>query len=380
MSAETSSKPNIFSESKKGPAASLEEIIAGEIRSEGPVSFARFMELALYHPQLGYYERHTRQTGRSGDFYTSVSVGSLYGELLAFEFVRLLEALPGPVQLVESGAHDGELARDILNYLRQYCPALFERLGYWIIEPSAARREQQRSKLEPFGGRIKWHAELSGGLEFRGICFSNELLDAMPFHVFRWSASAQHWREWGVGLEPNRLGWAELPSPSDRDTVRLLPDVPPELGEVLPDGYAVEVSPAAVNWWGKAACALREGFLWTADYGLTQEEMLRPERKDGTLRGYHRHQATREVLQNPGEQDLTAHVNFSRIIQAGERRGLTTEGLMQQGLYLKGILERIQQTPEQFPLWTPMRYRQLSSLIHPEHLGRAFRILVQRRS
>ena len=378
MSAETSSKLNIFSAQPVGEQDRLQEIIRAEINRHGAIPFARFMELALYHTELGYYEKHPRQTGRSGDFYTSVSVGSLYGELLACEFTRLLEPLHGPLHLVEAGAHDGELARDLLRYLQQYQPALFERLTYFVLEPSAKRRHQQEATLEGFAGKIQWRSGWDPGFEFSGICFSNELLDAMPLHRFLWKASTRAWQEWGVGVVQDEFAWAPVEDHPSALAVNLLPEVPPGLAAVLPDGFSVEVSPAAVNWWANAACALREGFLWTVDYGFTQEEFLRPERKHGTLRGYSRHRVA-NVLQKPGSQDITAHINFAHLISTGERCGLQTKNFVAQGSYLKTILERIDRAPADFPLWTPMRYRQLATLIHPEHLGRAFRVLVQER-
>ena len=122
----------------------VEQIIAREIAESGAISFARFMELALYHPSHGYYVRHLKQTGREGDFYTSVSVGSLYGELLAFDFAARLQQLGAPeVSLIEAGAHDGQLARDILSYLAEYQKETFRRVTYTIIEPSPNRAQKQ---------------------------------------------------------------------------------------------------------------------------------------------------------------------------------------------------------------------------------------------
>lgn len=381
MSRETPSKPNIFSSIRSAQTAKLEEVLRAEIQQGGAVSFARFMELALYHPELGYYQRPEKQTGRSGDFYTSVSVGSLYGELLAFEFADRLRALPGEPRLAEAGAHDGQLARDILSYLREYRGELFERLTYWIIEPSGRRRREQEAKLEPFAGKVQWHGGWSETGPFRGICFANELLDAMPVHLFRWSAAARKWREWGVGAEAGGFLWVELPvGRSSAAAVRLLPEIPPELAEVLPDGFAHEVSVEAVNWWAEAAVHLEEGWLVTADYGFEQGDFLQPERGDGTLRAFARHTASKDVLSTPGERDITAHVNFTRIREAGETHGLSTEGLARQGTFLKGVLEKVNRAPEEFPRWTPARYRQLASLIHPEHLGRAFQFLIQQRT
>src|SRR5687768_11117283 len=146
----------IYSSASATPVTQLEDIIRSEIGETGAISFARFMELALYHPSHGYYERHLKQTGRDGDFFTSVNVGSLYGELLAVDFARRLQSLKGPVQLIEAAAHDGQLARDILNYLAEYEKEIFRRAEYIIIEPSAARAHKQFDTLATYGGKVRW--------------------------------------------------------------------------------------------------------------------------------------------------------------------------------------------------------------------------------
>lgn len=359
----------------------LEEIIRAEIERAGAISFARFMDLALYAPGLGYYERGLRQTGRQGDFYTSVSVGSLYGEFLGFDFSRRLASLPGRVAIVEAGAHDGQLALDLLNYLGQFQPDIFRRTDYTIVEPSRARAEKQVQTLAAYAGKVRWARDWKEAGEYRGVCFSNELLDAMPVHVFRWNAFQRDWIEWGVGQAGARFAWRALPdelaSPRAR---KLLARIPAQLQQVLPDQFAVEVCPGAVSWWLEAAHSLEQGWLITADYGFPQEEFLMPQRAQGTLRAYSRHRVSAAVLDSPGEQDLTAHVNFGLLTAAGESAGLRTEEFVPQGIFLKTVLERIEQQPHLFPLWTALRYRQLTSLVHPEHLGRAFKVLVQARA
>src|SRR6266404_4080794 len=164
------------------------------------------MELALYCPVYGYYEREGDTAGRSGDYYTSVSVGGVFGELLAFQFAEWLgesrvssvegggSRAEAQMQIVEAGAHDGRLAKDILLWLREYRPQLFRRLEYWIVEPSARRRGLQQANLLEFGHRVQWAedlralAEIWGSAGLRGIVFSNELLDAMPVHRMGWDA------------------------------------------------------------------------------------------------------------------------------------------------------------------------------------------------
>jgi SAM-dependent MidA family methyltransferase len=358
----------------------LNEIICAEIRAAGAISFARFMELALYHPRHGYYERNLKQTGRQGDFFTSVSVGSLYGEFLGFEFARRFPRLSGDKwSLIEAGAHDGNLALDILNYLKEFQKETFCGIQYLIIEPSKARTEEQHRTLAPHRGKVRWVGSWDEVADFRGICFSNELLDAMPVHVFRWEAARRDWTEWGVAHAGEAFRWQPL-SRENPNARRLLARLPEGLLNVLPDQFTVEICPGAVSWWLQAAHRLQEGWLFTADYGLLQDDFFAPHRSRGTLRSYSRHRVSANLLESVGEQDLTAHVNFSLLIAAGESAGLKTEEFVQQGIFLKTILEEIERRSGQFPLWTAMRYRQLTSLVHPEHLGRAFKVLVQGRT
>jgi SAM-dependent MidA family methyltransferase len=152
-----------------------------------------------------------------------------------------------------------------------------------------------------------------------------------------------------------------------------------ELLHVLPDGFSVEISPAAAEWWQAAAKALGRGKLLTFDYGLTAEEILAPERAEGTLRGYYQHRPSHDVLAHPGEEDITAHVNFTAIQGAGESAGLETETFLTQSQFLTQIAARVWNEDSSFGEWTPERTRQFQTLTHPEHLGRSFRVLIQSR-
>ena len=158
-----------------------------------------------------------------------------------------------------------------------------------------------------------------------------------------------------------------------------MPEIPAELAEVLPDGFTVEISPAAADWWEKAAKALRSGILMTLDYGLTEEEFFVPERSLGTLRSYSQHKVSGEVLQEVGLQDMTAHINFTTLQKLGEAAGLRTDDFASQSKFLTRIFEQTIRNPSRFAPWTPARLRQFQTLTHPEHLGRAFRVLVQAR-
>lgn len=359
------------------------DLIREEILRNGIISFARFMEIALYCPETGYYETEKDIVGRGGDFITSVSVGPLFGELLAFQFAEWLGGMSSQgesLNLVEAGAHDGKLAADILGWLRSHRPSLFAGLEYCILEPSARRRHWQQETLKQFSN-VRWLTGPlpDGNAKLRGILFGNELLDAFPVHRLGWDARAKTWFEWGVKLESEKLAWcrgADL-----RFTTGLpsgLQHFPPAILDVLPDGYIIEMSPAAETWWRQAAGMMACGKLLAIDYGFSGQELLSPGRLRGTLRAYHRHRVTDDLLAFPGEQDLTAHVNFDAIEAAGWAAGLKTELFCTQPRFLTGILQAAMKE-KAFAQWTPSRTRQFQTLTHPEHLGRAFRVLVQNR-
>jgi len=365
----------------------------------GILSFARFMELALYCPVYGFYEKEKDTVGRAGDFYTSVSVGSLYGELLAFQLAEWLEAevrsQKSEVRIVEAGAHDGKLAQDILKCLREHRPELFAQIQYLIIEPSARRQQWQRETLKDFAPHIRWFADFENlklktqNSKLNAVFFSNELLDAMPVQRFGWDAKIKTWFEWGVALEGDKFVWVRIPethhASSELNSPSAICHLPsaPELLAVLPDGYIIETSPAAENWWRQAAGALHRGKLVTIDYGFTAAELCSPARTNGTLRSYRAHHYAENVLANPGEQDITAHVNFAAIQSVGESAGLKTDALVSQPQFPTRIVRQFEgelaATRHGEAGWTPVRTRQFQTLTHPEHLGRAFRVLVQSR-
>ena len=370
---------------------SLTDSLRAEIESQGPISFARFMAQALYHPELGYYERAAGRIGRGGDFYTSVSVGNVFGELLARRFAAWLGQLAGERLLIlEAGAHDGRLAADLLVALRSLAPELARRITYGLMEPSPRRREWQAQTLREFASQVTWLARLDelAPASIAGVIFGNEFLDALPAHRLGWDAQARGWFEWRVGWAGDRFCWVR-PPPSTTGEALAAPLagalknefgdwLEPELLAALPDGYTLEVRPAATAWWRQAAKVLRAGWLVAIDYGFTAAEALRPERTRGTARAYTKHQHADDLLAAPGEQDLTAHVNFTPLIAAGETAGLMTEGLFSQASFLVATAEAAGEV-ETFGRWTPAQRRQFQTLVHPAHLGERFKVLVQSR-
>lgn len=362
---------------------SAAEFIREKIARNGPISFAEFMQLALYAPDCGYYEK-CGAPGKRGDFFTSVSVGSLFGKLLAFQFGDWFSARASAERLclVETGAHHGALAGDILDAFDHDQPAAAPRVEYWIVEPSDARRQRQTEALSAYATRIQWAKSLESVAEtfasgrIAGLLFSNELLDAFPVRRLGWDKGAGAWFEWLVNRDGGRFVWERGAIDPKLSKLPGLASLPAGVLAQLPDGYCAEISPAASAWWANAASLLEWGRLMTIDYGFSEADKFRPERQRGTLRGYRHHRAVEDLLQDPGETDLTAHLDFSALKEAGEMAGLKTDGLFSQETFLAGIAKRIWEAGGPKANWSAAQRRQFQTLIHPEHLGR-FSVLIQ---
>ncbi len=346
------------------------------------MSFSDYMALALYHPEFGYYERPHESVGQKGDFITSVSVGPLFGELIWEACRDWMESLPNqaPV-LLEAGAHDGRLALDILNHSQHHDPDRYALLRYIILEPSERRRSRQQAALKDHMTRVDWILSWDeiGKKSFEGVMLSNELLDALPTERIQWNAKERRWERLGVTLEAERLHWCRIPSAEQEVLQPFLDRFPPELAPHLPNEFLTEVGLAADQWWEQAASRLAHGYLVAFDYGLRQEEFFAPHRSQGTLRAYRHHRQSRDLLAHPGEQDITAHVNFSTLIATGEVAGLSTEGFTSQERFLTGLIQRLADKGLTVRFSDPKKLRQLQTLIHPDHFGRSFSVLVQSR-
>ncbi len=346
------------------------------------------MELALYHPKQGYYEAHNLSIGKSGDFFTSVSVGNLFGTLLARQFCDWLGSLPAAsVRCIETGAHDGRLALDILTYLSKYKHLANKIIEYCILEPSPQRRAWQRKNIGPAGHAVTWFEDWNQFEEnsVDGIIFSNELLDAFPAHRIRWDAFEKTWFEWGVAIVDEKFTWAKMTHSRNSAAAIIEAEtracgfaLPQELLGVLPDGFSLDLCPDARQWWSKAANKLRLGYLMTVDYGMEMEQLFEPQRAHGTLRGYRNHELQLDVLANPGAQDITAMVNFTAIRHAGEKAGLETVAYQSQSRFLTSILANHSAEFEAEFRKTPPLTSQFKTLIHPDHLGRSFQVCVQK--
>lgn len=348
---------------------SLNDLIAAEIAASGPLTFARFMDHALYHPDHGYYASGRARIGRGGDFFTSVSVGPVFGRVLADQFTEMWRRLgsPSSFAIVEQGANDGTLAADILAGLPPDCPAT-----YHIVEPLPFLRETQLRTLAGHQEKVRWFENLDGLPEFCGVHFSNELVDAFPFHLVRSNGSG--WEELFVTVENGAFTFLPLPpSPETTPQISVLP--------TRPAGYTTELRPAATAWLRTIASKLRSGYILLADYGFSRAQLLAPHRTNGTFSCYQAHRRDANPLADPGQKDITAHVDFTALAEAASQAGLRLEGFTDQHHFLVGASQTLLQSLAGPPDAAKQKsLRALQTLLHPETMGTQFHYLALSRT
>lgn len=346
----------------------IDEIRDG-IRARGPVPFSWFMEQALYHPQHGYYSSGRCAIGRRGDYFTSVSVGPLFGKLMAGQFIEIWETLGRPEDfvIVEQGAHHGEFATDVLEAVREQSPEFFALLRYRIVEPFFLLRNRQEGVLRSFA-QVEWAESLEVMEPFRGVHFSNELLDAMPVHLLVATGEGEERRWCERMVERTSCGFTFVDrSISDERLAQRLTKLPP-VPEV---GYETEINLAALDWIQTLAGKLRAGVVLTADYGLSRDEFYAPSRRTGTLQCYAEHRVLPSILERVGQSDLTTHVEWTSLAEQAEHCGLRLAGFTDQHHFLTGLLS----THAALASAGAEKSRALQTLIHPEFLGMKFQFL-----
>jgi SAM-dependent MidA family methyltransferase len=322
---------------------SLAELIIGKIREEGPVSFRDFMEISLYHPGSGYYHTDREKIGKSGDFYTSPYLGSLFGDMIARQLEEMwIQTGKTAFALVEYGAGTGFLCRDILRALRPNSE-LYDRLHYYIIEKSAFMREKERSILQDAGGsglleKVSWLENIGDIPPVTGCILSNELIDNFSVHRV---VMEDQLMEVFVDYDGS---FTELLRPAGQ----ALKDYLDELQVALPGGFRTEINLEATTWIKEISQALKKGFVLTIDYGYPSSDLYNRDRHSGTLACYHRHHVNDCPYDHIGEQDITAHVNFSALQHWGRRYGLQTCGFTNQAHFMRalGLAGHIRQLEE----------------------------------
>lgn len=349
------------------------DLVTRQIHQNGPLDLPAYLQLALYHPQLGYYPRAT--VGRHGDFFTSVSVGPLFGRLLAGRFHRwwLANGRPSPWRITEVGAHDGSLAIDVLTGIQQLDPHALAAVRYAIPEPLPSLAAIQQEKLTAkFPGVAEPAATLDelAARPLPGVLFANELIDALPFHLVR--RHHGQWLERFVTVDANgALAWHDAPTATPAVAGFLA-----TLGDSFPDGYTTEVRLATRTLLAKFTATLGHGLVCLIDYGFPQRDYYHPARTHGTLRTFSRHHAGDNPLDQPGQQDITAHVDFSALARDAQAAGLHPHLWADQGRYLTHLAhDWLASLEHQSPAIRQPLLRQFQTLTHPAHLGSRFHVL-----
>jgi SAM-dependent MidA family methyltransferase len=353
----------------------LRKKIEQEIHERGPIPFSRYMELCLYHPELGYYSRNAQQFGKAGDFYTSSDVHAVFGRLLARQFEEMWRALGSPqqIELLELGPGRGLFAQDVLDWSEKKFPDFFRALRYILVESSPALRERIRETL---GHHIEsGKAEVAAlhplheepAFNTPTIVFANEFFDALPVEILGTKGSLRIDARDGRFTET----WAQ-PSPEEMEFLDRY-SVHPEPDE------RIEAPLAAQRFLGQIATGIHRGFVLTIDYGYTREEQLAG-RHRGTLKALRRHSISANPYEAPGEQDITADVNFTALAAAAEKHGMQTQKLITQSQFLMGIGEANQFADAfeecRLPQERAKVALQLKHLVTPAGMGESFQVLI----
>jgi SAM-dependent MidA family methyltransferase len=353
----------------------LAAILKETIRAHGPITFAEYMDACLYHPEHGYYTMSHQQPRR--DYFTNVDASPIYGRLLTRQFQQMWTELgrPTPFMLVEAGAGTGALARQVLDFAAVSWPEFYAATEYVAVERSGERRMVQAGSLEAHMARGRFAPASTMPEEIQcGCIFSNELFDAMLVHRVVCESGAL--RELYVAISEH--GLIEQAGPlSSPDLTKYCA----EQGITLEEGQQAEVCLEACRWIEKAARSLSRGFVLTIDYGHAAQQLYHERHMRGTLLAYSRHRANEDYFRAPGEQDLTAHVNFTALEAYGGRGGLILTGCTSQTNFMLALarqsnFEDIESAGMDGAQRTRARLL-FKTLIYPEGMGETFQVLVQ---
>ena len=350
----------------------LKELILAKILTSGPLSFEEFMSLALYHEPGGYYTRpDTLRVGRDGDFFTSVSVGPAFGMILAQRIIAIWEQndKPSPFTIVEPGPEEGQLSSDILHAILENSPECYQALTYHLIEPFQSKYPSLCSKLSvPDPEKVQIHSDYKTIPSSFGIVIANEIFDALPVHLLELKKG--YWHECLVDAQRNDFTWATRPCQNEHLLNTLSPFTP-----LLPEGYKTEVCLGYEPLLTSLSSSIERGVLLLVDYGFSSPDYYHPNRTTGTLQSYKKHRATDSPLSQPGEQDLTTHVDFSRLLNESQKLNLHPSGFYTQESYLTSLAAPLL-TKENSPFsQNPKLIQQFRTLTHPSMLGGRFHVL-----
>lgn len=344
------------------------------------MTFEHYMALCLYHPEYGYYMQGRERTGVRGDYFTSSDLHPIFARLVARQAAEMWEILGRPPQFtwVEVGAGRGWFARDFLRWVKSARPELWPALEYVVVEPAARQQARVRERVadDDLLSRLRFCSNLGELEPVTGCLFSNELVDAFPVSIV--TRVAGHLKEIYVTVEDDEL----------RETLGPLSDssvaaAVARYANQLEEGQRVEVNRNALRWIRSVGEKLIRGFVLTIDYGDKAEHVYTADRPRGTLMAYRGHIASEDFFSAPGEQDLTAHVNFSALIDAGKEAGLEFTGFTNQERFLMALGEENEfgdlYDPGQTEAEQLQARLQLKRLLYPGGMGNIFKVLIQHR-
>jgi SAM-dependent MidA family methyltransferase len=368
----------------------LTQLIINRIKKAGPIPFETFMDMALYYPDIGYYSSPETFIGKEGDFYTSPHLHAIFGAMIGRQFMEMWEAMgkPASFHAIEIGAGYGYVCKDIFDYLLTLInnPDLSDfhsALKYVIVEPFPHFEQKQKETLKDHIGspppniienrklnEIKWVGSLKELNNVEGCVFSNELLDAFPVHLIEMGSTL---KEVYINIDGGDL----IEEKKDISTS----EISDYLGtfSIAPDsGYRTEINLRIRDWLRDVSSVLSHGFILTIDYGYSAAEYYNEDRSNGTLLCYHQHLYNENPYQHVGEQDITAHVNFSSVKMWGEELGFKTLGYCPQGTYLisSGIDEVITELYVDSPDYLS-EVSKIKGLIMPQGMGESHNVLIQ---
>ena len=349
----------------------IREEIVDLINVKGKITFADFMELALYHPEYGYYTSGKEKIGKRGDYYTSSDVHSVFGELIARQLEQMWRLLgSNRFTVVEIGAGKGWLCHDILSCIKNEYPEFFEKVDYKIVEISRDLIERQSDTLKGFEEKVSWESFSEGGFSFNPIegCFlSNEFVDSLPVHqvIVEDNCFKEIYVTTTDGVLSEKIDGLSNPE---------LENYFKELNINLRDGQRAEINLKALDWVKNISLCLNRGFVITIDYGHLAEDLYSEERHRGTLICYYEHATSENPYERVGNQDITSHVNFSSIMEEGDRCGLSTTGFVRQSNFLiaLGILNKMNDAQGDVS-----KLLTIKNLFLPGGMGDVFKVLIQ---
>lgn len=351
----------------------LVEYIKNLINQKGAISFREFMEVALYHPQHGYYTSQKPKIGGFGDYFTASELDPIFGQLVAKQFAEIYQNYFAgkKIDIVEIGSGKGYLLHDVVKTLKENFPEIYSNTRVFSVEKSAYHRQLQTELLKEYQN-ITFLEDISLLPQIEGIIYSNELFDALPTHMVR--KKDGRLLEVYITVSENQ----EVIEVEKEPLEEILAYVS-DLGIQIPEKMTTEINLNAVKLIQEIGKKLEKGFVFTVDYGYPSAELYKPYRSRGTLICYYKHTYNENYYQNIGLQDITSHVNFSALAFYGKKAGLEVAGFTDQAHFLinLGLADELSRLYEAADYKSYERANRLKTLVLPKGMGEKFKILVQ---